>query len=166
MRILRNVLIAAVIALLATPSAPTAARAADNRCWEPRRGELAFTGLINGARGANGQGKLSLDPELSRAARVHSREMVEANTLYHTPDRALRTRVTNWAILGENVGVGSTVASLHEAFMKSTLHRANVLHAGFRHVGIGTLRKDGRLWVTIIFEGVTDPGTPLWMPSC
>ncbi len=50
--------------------------------------------------------------------------------------------------------------------MDSPGHRANVLHGGFQHVGIGVLNRDGRMWVTVLFEGVTDPGTPLRMPRC
>lgn len=166
MQILRNVVIAGVVALLGTPSMPSAARAADSRCWEPRRAEQGFTRLMNDARGAAGASRLTLDPELSRAARVHSREMVAAASLHHTPDHLLRARVTNWVILGENVGVGSSVSSLHAAFMDSAPHRANVLHQSYRYVGVGILRNDGRLWVTIIFEGVSNPGTPLRMPPC
>ncbi len=109
---------------------------------------------------------MSLDPEASRAARVHTREMVRSVTLHHTASSALRNRVTRWTILGENVGVGGTVASLHSAFMNSPAHRDNILYPSYRHVGIGAFRKDGRMWVTVIFEAASDPGTTLRMPTC
>lgn len=146
--------------------APAVAGSGDNPCWDYRPAERGFARKMNGARSNSGLGKIRLDPELSKAARLHTREMVRSNTLYHTPSDKLRNRVTRWVILGENVGVGGTVDSLHEAFMNSPAHRDNVLHATYRHVGIGTRKADGRMWVTIIFEGVTDPGTPLQMPRC
>lgn len=121
---------------------------------------------VNVARINAGFGKLRLDPQLSKAARVHTKEMARRATLYHTPSTTLRSRVTNWIVLGENVGVGDGVSSLHQAFMNSPAHRDNVLHGGYRHVGIGTKRVDGRLWVTVLFEGVSDPGTTLWMRRC
>ncbi len=128
-------------------------------CYSPNRPERKFASLINTAR--TSVSNLRLDPELSKAAKVHTREMVNRNLLYHTPTSALTRRVTNWYELGENVGVGSTVTSLHGAFMNSTAHRQNILYSGFRYVGIGAMKANGRLWVTVIFESRADPGSPL-----
>jgi uncharacterized protein YkwD len=141
-------------------------QAAAGVCWNPHNAESGFAQRINSARALQGLGKLQLDPELSKAARVHTREMARKASLFHTPSWRLRDRVTNWIILGENVGVGGTVTSLHSAFMNSPAHRSNVLHGTFRHVGVGTILRGGRLWVTVIFEGLTDPSTPLRMPTC
>ena len=147
-------------------AAPARAQAGDNPCWNYRDAEKGFARRINAERSERNLGKLSLDPELSKAARVHTREMVRTNELHHTPSDKLRKRVTDWIVLGENVGVGGSVDSLHDAFMASPAHRDNVLHAAYQHVGIGTKKADGRMWVTVIFEAVTDPGTTLRMPSC
>ncbi len=87
--------------------------------------------------------------------------MVRKNTLYHTPSKKLAWRVTNWTILGENVGVGNTVLSLHQAFMNSPAHLQNILYGSYRHVGVGTVTKNGRLWVTVVFEARRDPGSRL-----
>jgi uncharacterized protein YkwD len=92
--------------------------------------------------------------------------MVRKDLLHHTSESALRRRVTNWSTLGENVGVGGTVDSLHAAFMASPAHKDNVLYTSFRHVGIGVVERNGRMWVTVIFEAQTDPGTTLNMPNC
>ena len=94
-------------------------------------------------------------------ARRHSWHMAEQNKLFHTPDSTLAKRVTHWRVLGENVGVGSTVKSLHRAFMDSAGHRANALYSPFRHVGVGVVRKHDRIWVTFVFESAADPGTRL-----
>ncbi len=121
---------------------------------------------MNAARVAVGKGKLSLDPELSKAARRHTREMVEQDLLHHTSSDALRRRVTHWSTLGENVGVGGTVDSLHVAFMNSPAHKENILYPTFKHVGVGVTQTPSRMWVTVIFEAAQDPGTPLPMPRC
>lgn len=121
---------------------------------------------MNAARANAGRGRLSLDPEASKVARKHTFEMINKNLLHHTPNSTLMRRVTRWSTLGENVGVGGTVGSLHVAFMNSPAHRSNILYGAFRHVGVGTKRAHGRLWVTVIFEASTDPGTSLAMPRC
>lgn len=157
---------ALVLVCMNASSVATAAGSSGPLCYEPRVAERGFAKKVNSARVNNGFGKLRLDPQLSRAARVHTKEMAGQDSLYHTPSNILRERVTNWIVLGENVGVGGGVASLHEAFMNSPAHRDNVLHGGYRHIGIGTKKVNGRLWVTILFEGVSDPGTTLWMRRC
>lgn len=145
---------------------PSSVSAADNTCWKYKRSERRFARKINGERGDLNLRKLSLDPEVSKAARVHTRAMVNRNELYHTPSDKLRKRVTNWVVLGENVGVGGTVRSLHNAFMNSPAHRDNVLYSTFKYVGVGVKKSGGRMWVTIIFEAESNPGTPLRMPKC
>lgn len=138
----------------------------DNKCWRYKASERGFARKMNSARVLNGLNKLSLDPELSKVARKHTQEMWKKDELYHTPSDKLRSRVTSWTVIGENVGVGSTVASLHEAFMNSQAHKDNILYTTFRHVGVGVAQKNGRMWVTVIFEAIADPGTTLRMPTC
>lgn len=128
-------------------------------CYSPNKPERRFARLINTAR--TSAGDLRLDPELSKVAKVHTRDMVKTNSLHHSTSSELRNRVTNWSTLGENVGVGAKVASLHEAFMNSPAHRDNILQGTFRHVGVGVIKKDGRMWVTVIFEARSDPGSTL-----
>ena len=41
--------------------------------------------------------------------------------------------------VAENVGVGYSVQALHDAFMGSTGHRANILNASYNRVGIGVV---------------------------
>jgi len=139
---------------------------ADSRCWKTKAPEAGFAKKMNASRVAAGKGKLSLDPEISKVARKHTREMVNQELLHHTPSDALRNRVTRWQLIGENVGVGSTVDSLHVAFMNSPAHKANILLTSFKHVGVGVIEDGGRMWVTVIFENTDDPGTTLKMPRC
>jgi uncharacterized protein YkwD len=139
----------------------------DNRCFRNKRSERSFVKKMNKARRRSGHGKMRLDPELSKVARVHTRDMAQRNLLYHTPSGKLRRRVIGWATLGENVGVGNTVTSLHRAFMNSPAHRRNILYGTFKHSGVGVMGKGGgRMWVTVVFEASRNPGTRLKMPRC
>jgi len=144
------------------PSSSVAA----TECWTWRPKERGFTRAMNEEREGRNLGRIRLDPELSKAARVHTRDMIRTNLLHHTSSTTLRRRVTNWTVLGENVGVGGTVGSLHAAFMASPAHKDNILYSRFKHVGVGTATAAGQLWVTVIFEATDNPGTRLRMPRC
>jgi uncharacterized protein YkwD len=138
----------------------------DSRCWDPKGAERDFTRATNLYRDRLGRGSLRLDAELSAAARKHTREMTSRNFLHHTSTDALRRRVTFWSLLGENVGVGNTVDSLQKAFIDSPAHRDNIVYSTFKHIGVGTRKAHGRLWVTVLFEARENPGTTLRMPRC
>ena len=139
---------------------------AGSDCFQNKSAEVGFFRKINAARRTKSRAQLNLDPHLTKVARKHTREMTAKNLLHHTGTTTFKNRVTNWTLLGENVGVGSTVDSLHKAFMDSPSHRDNVLYNSFRHIGIGTRERHGRLWVTVVFEAESNPGTTLRMPRC
>ena len=164
----RRIIIGSVAALMILTALPagTAGARSSWRCFRHKTGEKVFASKMNLARQAAGQPSLILDKQLSKVARKHTREMTAKSRLFHTSSSTLSNRVTRWTVLGENVGVGSTVVSLHAAFMDSPAHRSNVLYGTFRHVGIGTREANGRLWVTVVFEASTDPGTRLAPPTC
>ena len=168
-RVLCGILAATVLSVIAPSTVATASGARGTNgstCWESKSSEREFARRINGARDDAGKGRLKLDPELSKAARSHTFGMANKDLLYHTPGDRLTSKVTNWSTLGENVGVGNYVEELHKAFMDSHGHRDNILYTGFTHVGVGVVVRRERMWVTVIFEGRTDPGTTLKMPRC
>ncbi|HXF74080.1 MAG TPA: CAP domain-containing protein [Actinomycetota bacterium] len=109
--------------------------------------------LINRARASRDLPKLSLSPSLSKKAKRHSAEMAARGSIFHTEDLRAVLAPYDWSVGGENVGAGFSVEGLHDAFMDSPPHRENVLRASFRRVGIGFVRADGALWVTVIFYG-------------
>lgn len=172
-----GIIAAAIIGSLfsaGTASAATASLTADNSCYGYKASERAFAKKNNTARANAGLGKLSLDPELSRVAKLHTKEMVNAasgsiggDDLFHTSSAQLTRRVTGaWTLLGENVGVGGSVSSLNTAFLNSPLHKANMMNASFKHVGVGVITAKGSMWVTVVFSAGADPGTSLSMPNC
>jgi uncharacterized protein YkwD len=161
-----GILALAVTAALLAPVSSVAQAGTSSKCWDYKTSEKKFARKANAARANIGLGKLKLDPELSKVALKHTKEMVKANNLFHTSSDQLRARVTNWTLLGENVGVGGSVDSLHEAFMNSPSHAANILHLSYRYHGVGVVKAHGRMWVTVIFSATQDPGTTLRMPTC
>lgn len=149
--------------LIALSVVLTSSPVAAGSCWTYKDKERKMSRKINRARAYRNLRRLRLDRHLSRVARVHNNAMISRRKLYHTPN--LGRKVTRWNRLGENVGYGATVRSLHRSFMRSSGHRANIL-GRFRYVGIATRKAGGRMWTTVIFEHYRDPGTRLWMPSC
>jgi uncharacterized protein YkwD len=51
----------------------------------------------------------------------------------------------NWSKLGENLGRGRDVLSIHQALMASPTHRANILDTGFTQIGVAVIRTDAGL---------------------
>jgi len=133
-------------------------------CYRHSNKDRSLARKTNAARAKADVRKLSLDPHLSRVARRQARAMARKATLYHT--RSLGSLVTRWRALAENVGYSSTVKSVHRAFMRSSAHRANLLRASYRHLGIGVVKKRGYIWATAVFESRRNPGTTLSMPTC
>lgn len=139
----------------------------DPECPTDRSDERLLADLSNEARHNRGRGPFTLDPQLSRVARKHTAEMIEANELVHSPPDELARRTTNWIELNENIGKGTDARSIFASFMKSDPHRRRILNAKYNHVGIGVLEDDaGTTWVTMVFESNRDPGTRLPRPDC
>ena len=119
--------------------------------------ESEFIALINQSRSAQGLAPLSDFWDLTDDARVHTAEMIAAGQIYHSSNAQLSGYTTGWAKLGENVGMGPNPSLLHQAFMSSPGHRANILGA-FDRVGVGTARSaDGTLFVTVLFMQSSTP---------
>jgi uncharacterized protein YkwD len=116
---------------------------------------LHMLSLTNRARESHDRADVRLNWLLSRYARHHSVEMANKGYLYHSDDDTLVDILSpyHFSVGGENVGVGSTVDGLQDAFMASPLHRENILRTAFDHVAIGMASVDGHLWVTVIFYG-------------
>jgi uncharacterized protein YkwD len=128
--------------------------------------EQQFLDATNAARAQNGLAPLAWDETLANVARGWTAGMAAAHSLSHNPSLVdqVNAFVTNqWQRIGENVGYGGTVAGLHNAFMNSPGHRANVL-GDYNRVGIGVVRDGaGTIWVTLDF--VKAPGLVAQSPA-
>jgi uncharacterized protein YkwD len=110
-------------------------------------------GYINQARAAAGKPALTSDPALSGVALRWATTMGDKNQLFHNPSMAAdvdRSVTTAWTRIGENVGVGSDMPRLHQAFMNSPGHYANIM-GDYNRIGVGHVYANGRLWVTVNF---------------
>ncbi|MFL5895960.1 MAG: CAP domain-containing protein [Thermoleophilaceae bacterium] len=109
----------------------------------------AIVCLLNGQRAAAGLRPVHLNARLGRASRGMAKLMVSQHFFAHdTPSgRSLldRVRVTGYVSgswqLGENLAWGSgslaTAGAIVNGWMNSPGHKANILHAAFRDIGIG-----------------------------
>jgi uncharacterized protein YkwD len=113
----------------------------------------AMLELMNAKREARGIAPLDVNPHIGHYSHHHSGVMARKGYLFHTENLANRLKGLHWSIAGENVGSGADVEVLFSAFMASAPHRKNIVRAKFHHVGIGIVRRQGLLWVTMVFYG-------------
>ncbi len=109
--------------------------------------------LVNGSRHAHGLRPLRLNSPVSSFAWRHSRRMGRRGSVYHSTgvwQQVRRYGASTWA---ENVGMAGTLPRLQRSFMASTTHRRNTLAPRFHRVGIGVVRAQGDVWVTLDFFG-------------
>jgi len=158
--ILLAVLALALVAIPGTASASTAARpsacasSAAHVAVNPAtvvEARVATLCLLNRERTSRGLRPLRLNEKLSNVAAAHSRDMVTKKYFAHDSlngtspfARILAAhyapRNSTWW-LGENIGWGSDALGqpieLVRAWMHSPDHRANILSADYREIGIG-----------------------------
>jgi uncharacterized protein YkwD len=108
--------------------------------------------LHNATRKKHALGSLCVDPELTRAARAHSKEMIGKGYFRHesfdgeTVGARLKRFGYDWRASGENIAWGTGSLSRPDdrfkGWMESPGHRANILNGAFREVGVGTASGD------------------------
>jgi hypothetical protein len=126
--------------------------------------ESQFVSLTNSARSGAGLHGYSVSGDLVALARRHSQEMAAKHTIFHNPN--LANDVSGWQMVGENVGMGGSASSIHNAFMNSPAHRSNILDHDFTQVGIGTAYDDkGVLYVTEVFRKPSGSAAPAPAPA-
>lgn len=154
-RLARSVALLLLLALAPLVAAAAPAHADDTGDeWE-------FVHLINQSRADAGLPPLGHLGGLRDVARAQAVRMAQQNRLYHNPNLAADVNAVapDWQRAGENVGQGYDVPGLHQAFMNSPGHRANVL-GDFNYVGLGVVHANGFTWVAEVFLKAT-PGKPL-----
>ncbi len=139
-------------------SAPAAATATANVSYAAVSDPSGYLGRLNSERVAHGLQPLIMRSDLTQVAQSWSDHMAATGVLSHNPQ--LATAVGNWLAVGENVGDGPTIGDLDAAFMASAKHRANILDPTYDDVGIGTVTRNGTIWITVDFRDV-DRAEPL-----
>lgn len=119
--------------------------------------------LINREREKNGLGELRWQNDLARLARAYSEKMARGNFFSHfepggagVADRARVSGIKNWNRIGENLfycmGMREYDRFAVQNWMRSEMHRKNILNRSFTATGIGLARsREGKIYVTQIF---------------
>ena len=109
-------------------------------------------------RSANGLKPLQENWELSRVARYKSQDMADNRYFSHTsptygsPFQMIKAFGLSYRFAGENIAYGQrTPQEVVNAWMNSSGHRANILHASYTQIGVGYVA-NGRYW-TQMFIG-------------
>ena len=112
--------------------------------------EAELARLLNAERSSRGMNELAHSDALRTVARRHSQRMMIEGTIFHNQrlQEDVEAVFPAWARIGENVGMGPSVPSVHQAFMDSPAHRANVLDPDFYWQGVGVVSGGSRLFMT------------------
>ena len=124
--------------------------------------------LVNQARADQGRGALSINPLLVQAAKRHADDMFNNNFISHTGSdgSTMATRINDtgygWLNIAENVARGQTSAQqVHNSWMNSAGHRANILNGVFTEIG---LARTGNSWVQVFGNPNGSNSEPV--PTC
>lgn len=150
------ILLALLVTLLVAPSAAASTASTS--------GASTSSSLVNQERADRGIARLTVSSELNRIATDWSQQMAKEGRLYHNPDLASQTGPAAWR--AENVGmhpapvdVDAAVRRIHDKFMSSSGHRANILETRVHEIGVGVVQDDdGNVWITQVFRSRSDSG--------
>ncbi len=137
-----------LLGLLMVPFLPTTAFAGTSAADQ-------MVDLINDERADRGLNPLIVHTDLVVAAEDQASVIAADGALSHNPN--LGSITTGWQMLGENVGVGSSVSVVHDAFMASPGHKANIVNSDYTHVGVGVVSSGGSLWIAEVFMDSIEP---------
>ena len=125
--------------------------------------ESDFVSRINAERSARGIPTLAMKSDLAAVARDWAEHMAAAGSISHDPN--LADKVSGWTVLGDNVGKGPSVSSIHKAFMASETHRHIILDTDFNQVGVGVATAGDTLYVTQVFARRASGSVPKPAPK-
>ena len=132
---------------------------AETSGWNQGAAEATLWQLLNGARANNGLAPLQSNGTLVGLARWRSADMLAKDYFSHTVAGCgclvytyYNSNGLNYQWAGENIGWNSGLddsyspVRVHEAFMSSAGHRANVLDGRFNFGGVGAAAADGQMF--------------------
>jgi uncharacterized protein YkwD len=145
----------AILALSTLTAAPNL-HASSNRTYGPENNltvaEQYLFAAANEARANQGLAPLRFDPVLAEAALSHAREMASHNAISHQFDGEpeLGVRAANvgahFSEIAENVGEAPTSPIIHDLWMHSPHHRANLLDPNVDSIGIAIVSRNNQLY--------------------
>jgi len=120
------------------------------RCAAQNVAEQFLLAAANQDRLAHGLEPLKLDGQLAFAARQHANEMAKRGTISHQfpGEQDLAARVgeagAHFSLVTENVAEAPNSSIIHDLWMNSAGHRANLLDPKVDSVGISVVREAGQ----------------------
>ena len=114
--------------------------------------EQYLLAAANEARANEGLPPVRLDPLLSEASALHAREMANHAEISHqfNDEPELATRGANagahFSLISENVGEAPSSVIIHDLWMHSPGHRANLLDPNVDSIGIAIVTRDNQLY--------------------
>ena len=134
---------------LSAQSTPASPQSAPQE--EPTKATELFA-LANQSRAQNNLGTLQWDDALAKAALGHCLRMAVEGPIEHRypgeQDLTSRTGAAgaHFSVIEENVAVGSHIATIHQGWLDSPEHRANLLNAEIDRIGIAVVGNQGVLF--------------------
>lgn len=125
-------------------------QASGTQALDPDAGQIFA--LANQTRTAQGLGSLTWDPALAAAALQHCKRMSVEGAIAHRygGELDLTERAghagAHFSLIEENIAVGASAARIHQAWMESPDHRANLLNPEIDRVGIAVVAANGVLF--------------------
>ena len=112
--------------------------------------QLELQHLVNRERADAGLPALLPSPHATAKAQAWAETLAASETLRHS--NLAEDMPAGFRKIGENVGRGPAIGRIHEAFMNSDGHRANVLDPEYNWIGTGYARSDtGVVYVAVVF---------------
>jgi len=127
--------------------------------------EQYLLAAANQDRANQGLPALRLDPVLTQASAFHAREMAEHADISHQfpgePELAERgsNAGVHFSLIAENVGEAPTSVIIHDLWMHSPHHRANLLDPNVNTIGIAIVSRDNQLYAVEDFASTVEPLT-------
>jgi hypothetical protein len=108
--------------------------------------EQELLALLNKCRIENYLPPLVLDESLTRIAQEHSLEMAKEGIISHDqPSGDLQARMNRagyfFNVVRENIASSRSINYAHAGFLKSPIHRENILAKDVTHIGISVVRR-------------------------
>jgi hypothetical protein len=126
--------------------------AAGVRAQGPSVAEQYLFQQANAERAQRGLQALHWDAALHTAAFAHARQMAARQSISHQyPGEAElasrgKSAGAHFSLIAENVAEASTAVRIHDAWMNSPGHRANLLNPQEDAIGISVLQRNGQLY--------------------
>ena len=145
----RSLVLLVALALVAVALAAPPVSAGGPRARPRYSPQAAVKNSLNADRTANGRAALKSQADAQAKAQAWANRLASEGRMYHSTLRdGIRVR---WCSLGENVGYGSSVASVERAYMNSPHHRANILNTKWNGVGVGYATRGARVYTVHVF---------------